>query len=267
MIRVDSLSCITLVHLYGDLLNLYGEDGNPAVIASALRADGNEVSVRRQSLGDELNLDGADLVYVGCGTEAKQLLAIEHLRRNSGNLRRYVDGGGLLLATGNAPDLFGRRIVGGDGSEVSAVGLFDYSAERVAHREVGEVLFHFGDSYLIGFQNRGSRIEFVQGSDAARQPLFSVEKGYDTAEAKEGFRIGGLIATSVLGLVTRNPAFTVWLALSVLGRRTGVGVREPSRPFRDEIERFGLGLDQVAFRAFLAHHHGIELSTDRLLEG
>ncbi|MCL2632501.1 MAG: hypothetical protein FWD45_05405 [Coriobacteriia bacterium] len=272
---------ITLLHLYADLLNLYGENGNIKVLAYSLRHAGFNVNVRYQSLADTLDLTDCDLLYIGCGTEDKQLLALNHLQQHRQQLKDYLDKNRLILSTGNSADLFGQRILidQSSGQQVEALGLFDYQAVRLVEREVGEVLFRFGDEYLIGFQNRGSRIECY---DQRAVPMFMIEKGFDAGFAGgqtvgeqphdegarfEGFRIGGFIASSVLGLVTRNPAFVAWLADLLYKKMLESGIGLPmvgDEPYEVTVKSttsayvaLGLQLDVVAFRVFLANHHSI----------
>mgnify|MGYP000411691735 FL=1 len=45
-----------LLHLYYDLMNLYGEYANMAVLASRLKGQGLEITVDRKTLGDAFDL-------------------------------------------------------------------------------------------------------------------------------------------------------------------------------------------------------------------
>jgi CobQ-like glutamine amidotransferase family enzyme len=278
-------------------MNLYGENGNIVVLAAALRSAGFEVKVTRSSLDSEIDLTDSDLVYIGCGTENRQLQALAHLEKNRSVINDYLDEGGLLLATGNAADLFGQQIVQIDGSAVRGLSLFDFTTWHQAERQVGEVLFQFEQNYLIGFQNSSGRIEC---HDSRAIPLFEVNRGFGTVftggagtrvtakdrsmdtvkdQNREGFRINGFVATSVLGLVTRNPYFIVWLAEKVINniemavgqpavidsenQRNGNSEAVHSQQFYaventiSAYERFNLRQDIVAFEAFLANHHSI----------
>ncbi|MCL1879626.1 MAG: hypothetical protein FWF71_03250 [Actinomycetia bacterium] len=329
---------ITLLHLYDDLLNLYGENGNVKALAHTLRRAGLQVKVQHCRIGDSPDFEQADLVYMGCGSEPKQLLALRHLAGLRTPLQAYLARGGLMLACGNAADLLGSEIIEADGSSLQALGIFDYQAQRLDEREVSEVLFSFAARPLIGFQNRGSYIQFPSSdamplavaapaaasvavpadvpadarpadsgasgvladapaavpaavpaaasvavpvavpaaasvavpaavpaaadsdSDAsALQPLFQVQKGFTTGFVPplpgEGFIIKGFIATTVLGLLPRNPAFLAWLAEALADSNPLV---RPKAAIPDSAyQRFGLQLDIQANKEFLARHHGI----------
>jgi len=300
---------IALLHLYADLLNLYGENGNVKALSQTLRTAGHQVRVDTASIGDKYDIEAYDLVILGCGSEIKQLPALADLADHREEIARYLGRGGLLLATGNAMDLFGTHIVDVDGEVILALGLFDYHCQRLAEREVGEVLFKFADEYLIGFQNRGSRVVCQRQSV---QALFEVQKGYATEFAGsvtvvfkdqvgvvgsstpspspvsqtgnpeyEGLLIDGFLATSVLGLLTRNPRFLLWLVQGIEARKAAEQANDakteksqvvlppnrwkvPDFLRKESLESttsayvgYGLQPDIVAWRAFLANHHNI----------
>ncbi len=63
---------ITIVHLYSDLLNLYGDRGNIAALQQRLNWRGIETTVRHIHQNDSLDLNNADIVLLGGGSDASQ---------------------------------------------------------------------------------------------------------------------------------------------------------------------------------------------------
>ena len=61
-----------LLHLYYDLMNLYGEYANMAVLASRLKGQGLEITVDRKTLGDAFDCSQYDFIYLGAGMESSQ---------------------------------------------------------------------------------------------------------------------------------------------------------------------------------------------------
>ena len=53
---------ITIAHLYYDLLNLYGENGNIKALKKQLENQGVSVTVLSLSIEDELHFDDYDMV-------------------------------------------------------------------------------------------------------------------------------------------------------------------------------------------------------------
>ena len=117
---------IQLLHLYPDLMNLYGEYANVAALRRSLERQGAEVVVRTGTLYEDIDFSGADFLYVGAGTESAQLTALEDLRRYETAVRAALERGAVVLATGNAMELFGRSITGPDGTEHTGLDLFPF---------------------------------------------------------------------------------------------------------------------------------------------
>ena len=59
---------IQLLHLYPDLMNLYGEYANVAALRRSLERQGAEVVVRTGTLYEDIDFSDADFVYMGAGT-------------------------------------------------------------------------------------------------------------------------------------------------------------------------------------------------------
>ena len=69
-----------ILHLYHDLMNLYGDYANISALCRILEKNGIDYTLDKQSLGFELSLSDYDFVFVGSGTEQNQKLALEHLK-------------------------------------------------------------------------------------------------------------------------------------------------------------------------------------------
>ena len=69
-----------IIHLFADLCNLYGDYGNVCGLKRALENKGQNVEVEYQSIDDEIDVSGADLVFIGSATERNQKVALEYLQ-------------------------------------------------------------------------------------------------------------------------------------------------------------------------------------------
>ena len=98
---------LTILHLCPDMMNLYGEYANTAVLRRRLEMLGVTVTVEEAPCGDRPDFFGADLVYMGAGTERKQKYALEALRPWREDLKEAIDRGAVLLFTGNAMETLG----------------------------------------------------------------------------------------------------------------------------------------------------------------
>ena len=56
---------IKLLHLYYDILNIYGENGNMRALVKVLEYQGLKVNVDFKTIDDEINFNDYDFIYVG----------------------------------------------------------------------------------------------------------------------------------------------------------------------------------------------------------
>ena len=75
---------LTILHLYPEFMSLYGEYANLAVLRRHLETLGVTVSLRAAAAGETPDLAGADMIYMGAGTERGQKRAMEGLLPHRG---------------------------------------------------------------------------------------------------------------------------------------------------------------------------------------
>ena len=92
---------LNILHVYPDLMNLYGEYANLAVLRRHLEALDVEAHIRTALLEDAPDFDTVDMIYMGAGTERGQKRAMEGLLPHRDALLAAVDRGALVLFTGN----------------------------------------------------------------------------------------------------------------------------------------------------------------------
>lgn len=81
-----------IIHLFADLCNLYGDYGNVCGLKRALENKGQNVEIEYQSIDDEIDVSGADFVFIGSATERNQKVALNYLQSYKHNIK-------LLLIT------------------------------------------------------------------------------------------------------------------------------------------------------------------------
>ena len=58
-----------ILHLYHDLMNLYGDYANVSALCRMLELNNIEFSLDKKSLGDEVDFSEYDFIYIGSGSE------------------------------------------------------------------------------------------------------------------------------------------------------------------------------------------------------
>ncbi len=203
---------IKILHLFPDLMNLYGDYGNILMLKKYIQGSGIDVTVDKKDIGENFDIMSYDIVYIGSGTESASLKALSELMPYKKDITAYVESSRLFIATGNAFELFGKSIKDDKTGEAEGLGLFNYIAERT-HRKryLGDAVFAFAqdDNKIIGFVNKCSQMVGISS------PLFNVlmGQGNDTKSTTEGFVYKNFYGTSLIGpLLVRNPHFCRYIA-------------------------------------------------------
>lgn len=233
--------------LYPDLCDLYGDPANLKYILPAIQ----DAKVYRTCIFEEPKFvsEDVDFIYIGSMSEESQKMVCEKLMPLKERIRELIDLGVIILATGNALEVFGDKIVYEDGSETSCLGFFHGTARpEMMNRHnslfLGELNFDEEVVSAIGEKgtkegagsedNENSKIEIVgfksqfghilpTDEGDTWMPLFKKVRGVgidgkkQNSDMGEGVRINNFMATYLLGpLLILNPPFTKYL-LSLLG--------------------------------------------------
>ncbi len=194
---------VSILHLYYDLLNLYGEYGNVNVLANHLKDQGIDVFEDKKTLGDSFNLNDYDFIYCGSGIESHIKMALEDLKNHKDELIEYVNKNKVALFTGSSLEMLGKSIVDGD-NKIEGLGIFDYEVQRLKDRKTGDVIVNsevFGRE-VVGFINKQANL--VNNSNHLFTVKFGI--GEDESNQHEGAYKNNLFVTYVIGpLLVRNP--------------------------------------------------------------
>lgn len=198
---------LKMVHLYPDLMSLYGEWANLAVLRRHLEALGVETVVESVSLDGTPDFTGADFIYMGAGTERGQKAALTALLPHADGLKAALDRDAVVLFTGSAMEMLGASVTDAKGKVWPALNFADFTTVETDKRTPEDVVAHstLWDSMVVGFMNKCSVTHGVT------TPLFdrlSLGFGNDSAGGAEGYVSGNLFATHITGpVLVKNPDF------------------------------------------------------------
>lgn len=232
-----------ILHLYHDIMNLYGDYANVSALKRILGYSGEEASVDRVSLGGGAVLSGYDFIYMGSGTEKNQKIVLKDFAEYKEQLRDYISADKPVLMTGNSFEMLGNMITDGSGATYKGLDLYDFTTvEEKGKRFTEDIICRadFLEQPLVGFINKSSKIFNIH------QRLFTTEFGLgdNDEDGYEGIRDHNFFGTHLTGpILMKNPHFLIYLAAIVLGR-------EPDTQHL-EYERKGylITLDKLSERA------------------
>lgn len=217
---------MTIEVLYPEICCLFGDKANARYLAAALP----DAEFVYTALNEEPRFvrEDVDMLYLASMSESSQQLVTDALAPHKARLAALIEAGCVMLATGNAFEIFGEKIVTETEAELPGLGLVPiYTRRHIPRRSNSLFLGAWGDTTIVGYTSRFAESTYLDGAE----PLFTVEKGYgmNETEKREGVRKNNFFGTHLLGpLLIQNPGFT--LALETL-----LGVEAPTLPWEAEV--------------------------------
>lgn len=226
-----------LLTLYPDRMNIYADRGNAVFLQRRCEWRGIAFNHQGASLGDEIDPEGYDLIYIGGGQDSDQRAVAEDLlevKREA--MVEAVESGTQLLAVCGGYQLLGQSYAL-EGENLPGLGLADLEtvrpaaprlvgnitieADLVPHKAAGDVpRGPQGSPLLVGFENHGGRTTL--GPEA--KPLGRVLKGHGNngTDGTEGVVTDSIIGTYLHGpLLPKNWWLADHLVATALERRYG----------------------------------------------
>ncbi len=229
---------LTLGHLYPEQLNIYGDRGNILTFTRRCQWRGITLRVVALDLGDALEPEKYDLLFVGGGQDKEQVEVARDLRERKGDaLRAAVEAGMPVLAVCGGYQLMARYYQPAEGPRLDGAGIFDawtiHKGKAVA-RCVGNVALRWGERTLVGFENHGGRTYL--GPDAKSLGRVLAGHGNNSEDGFEGCVVHNTYGTYLHGsLLPKNPHLADHLLQIALDRRYGAGA-VPLAPLDDTLE-------------------------------
>ena len=199
---------LNILHLFPELMSLYGEYANLAVLRRRLEELGVTVNVISADCETDPDFSAADMIYMGAGTERSQKAALNKLLPHADALKAAAERGALVLLTGNAMPMLGKSITDASGNCFDALALADFTTQETDKR-IGEDVVAVPTLWketAVGFMNKCSTTKGIT------TPLFSaLPLGFGNEEkgGAEGYANGNVLATHITGpVLVKNPALT-----------------------------------------------------------
>lgn len=229
---------IRLLHMYGDMLDLYGDSGNMEIIQYRCRMRGIDCTVDGYSLGSEIpDLSKYDLIYIGGGADLEQQHISADLLRCRDSIKAAYESGVFLFLICGGYQLMGKYYRDADGNDIPGLGLFDYCTVAPSSRKMRcisniVVRTHFTGKEvdIVGFENHGGQTQGV------RTPLGEVLFGNGNCSRSkyEGYFEKNVIATYMHGpCLSKNPEISDYMISYCLKRH---GSDDELAPLDDRLE-------------------------------
>lgn len=168
---------LNVCHLYGDLMNTYGDLGNILVLKYLAGKMGVNLTSEVISLGQEFDPDKYEIVVFGGGQDFEQSIISKDIQTKKQALTGFIEDGGSVVAICGGYQLLGHYYIGANGEKLMGIGALDhYTDKQKDHRFIGDVEIEneeTGEKYH-GFENHQG-ITFLGKGE---RPLGKVLKGH-----------------------------------------------------------------------------------------
>ena len=172
---------LRVCHLYGNLMNTYGDNGNLLMLQHRAKKLGYEVETTLISLEEDFNAEDFDIVMFGGGQDFEQTVVAKDLQNKKEALIQYIEDNGVVVAICGGFQLLGRYYVNASGERLNGISAIDVCTNgQFPSRLIGDIeIFNdeFGETYL-GYENHIGRTYLGKNM----KPLGKVVKGFGNNE-------------------------------------------------------------------------------------
>lgn len=192
---------INIVHLFPDMLNLYGDKGNIMALKKRLEWRGIEVEVFEHTDRErEIDFQNADIIFLGGGSDKEQEVVLGILMPQKERFSEFVESGGTVVATCGGFEMIAKSSGG-----IEGLGIIDAYAEGSDKRLISNVILESDlfEQKITGFENHSGRMNI-----GSLKPLGKVllGNGNDGVSGFEGAVYKNVVATYLHGpLLIKNP--------------------------------------------------------------
>ena len=216
------MPALRVLSLYPELMNIYADRGNIAVLRARCEWRGLGFEHSASSLGESFDPDAHDLVYIGGGQDRDQVAVAHDMERTKRDaLHRAAGRGAVVLAVCGGYQLLGHSYELG-GQELPGVGLVNlHTIREPGPRLIGncaiETDLGTGPRVIAGFENHGGRTYLEEGE----RPLGRVLDGHGN-NGRDGLE--GVHRDNVIGTYLHGPLLpkNIWLADRLIELALGI---------------------------------------------
>ena len=227
---------IKIAHLYGDLMNTYGDNGNVLMLKYVAEKLGATVHVDIVSLEDDFDKDSYDMVFFGGGQDYEQTIVARDLPAKKDALEEFINADGVVLAICGGFQLLGQYYIEASGRRIEGLSIMGhYTLNQDRNRYIGDVKIYneeFDETYY-GFENHQGRT-FLSDDE---KPLGKVVYGNGNNK-EDGYE--GVHYKNVFGSYFHGP---------ILSRNVNLAYRLVTIALKN---KYGSDINQAAYEDILA---------------
>lgn len=214
---------LKICHLYPDILNLYGDQGNIICMKKRLEWRNIDCSVTEVSIGETADFTGFDIFFIGGGQDFEQEILLGDLAGGKADeIKAAVADGRTFLTICGGYQMLGSYYRTWDGQMCEFIGAVDYYTVGAKDRMIGNFMYkcgaESGGSTVVGFENHSGKTFLGAGVS----PLGTILSGCGNngEDGTEGVRYNNVFGTYSHGpVLPKNPQLADFILKTALSQK------------------------------------------------
>ncbi|EGE54524.1 MULTISPECIES: lipid II isoglutaminyl synthase subunit GatD [Streptococcus] len=224
--RQDYKYQIRIAHLYGNLMNTYGDNGNVLMLKYVAEKLGAQVTVDIVSIDDDLDPDHYDIIFFGGGQDYEQTIVARDLPGKKAAIADYIEKEKVILAICGGFQLLGQYYVQANGEKIDGIGVMGhYTLSQNKNRYIGDIKIHneeFNETYY-GFENHQGRTFLSDDENPLGKVVYG--NGNNKVDQTEGVHYKNVFGSYFHGpILSRNVNLTYRLVTTALKNKYGSAI-------------------------------------------
>lgn len=218
---------IKIAHLYGNLMNTYGDNGNVLMLKYVAEKLGTQVTVDIVSISDQLDSDYYDIIFFGGGQDYEQTIVARDLPEKKAAIADFIEKDKVILAICGGFQLLGQYYVQANGEKINGIGVMGhYTLSQDKNRYIGDIKIYnevFKESYY-GFENHQGRTFLSDDEKPLGKVIYG--NGNNKEDKTEGVHYKNVFGSYFHGpILSRNVNLAYRLVTTALKNRYGSAIK------------------------------------------
>ena len=221
---------LNIAHLYGDLMNTYGDNGNILMLKYVAEKMKARVQVDIVSLTDPFDPNFYDIAFFGGGQDFEQAILARDLPSKKESLASFIENEGVLLAICGGFQLLGQYYIEAGGRKIDGLGILGhYTLNQEDNRYIGDIKIHndeFNETYY-GFENHQGRTFLAENQKPLGRVVYG--NGNNKEDGGEGMHYKNTFGSYFHGpILSRNANLAYRLVATTLQKKYGPDIQLPA---------------------------------------
>ncbi|MFA9468069.1 lipid II isoglutaminyl synthase subunit GatD [Streptococcus sp. E24BD] len=218
---------INIAHLYGDLMNTYGDYGNILMLKYIGEKLGAKVTADIVSLGDSFDKNHYDIALFGGGQDYEQSIVSKDLPLKKEALDAFIQENKVVVAICGGFQLLGQYYIQANGVKIDGVGVMGhYTLNQTDNRYIGDIKIYNEDfdEIYYGFENHQGRTFLADDQKPLGKVLYGI--GNNDEHDGEGVQYKNVYGSYFHGpILSRNTNLAYRLVVTALKNRYGQDIQ------------------------------------------